>query len=136
MGTLSENQAQEHNPEEDRPGGEDLGVGLSQDQTTREAQRGLRLPGTAWLAGGSDSGSLPVGAARPQAHGRASGAEWSGRRGLVPTCEPGPGSVFCFHLYAVLSPSLPLLPVRRGRGGDAGGRPGKPAGTCSSALGM
>lgn len=36
MGTLSENQAPEHNPEEDRPGGEDLGAAYT---GTRALQR-------------------------------------------------------------------------------------------------
>lgn len=45
MGTLSENQTQEHNKEENRSGREDLGAGATSKEKARE-----------WLRGPSESG--------------------------------------------------------------------------------
>lgn len=57
MGTLSENQTQEHNKEENRPGREDLRAGAASKESARERLRG-RLRDrkglwTCWVAAAS-----------------------------------------------------------------------------------
>lgn len=54
MGTLSENQTQKHNEEENGPGGEDLSAGAASRERPGAAPRAAPGPEGAWdLSGGS-----------------------------------------------------------------------------------
>lgn len=111
MGTLPENQAQEHNQEENRPGGEDLGAAAGARWTLTEARSAAPRPeGTldlcvaaarfrpqpgAGRAGAPSAGSfLP-----PSSHKRSHGPARSQQAGLVADCELVVFSFgFCFHV--------------------------------------
>lgn len=80
MGTLSENQTQEHNEEEDRPRREDLGAGAAGEENAREAQGRSEAEGTLDLCGGS--GPCP-GLGAPARAGPCLAGQASGARGRL-----------------------------------------------------
>lgn len=89
MGTLSENQAQEHNKEKNRPGREDLGAGATSEENAPERLRGplqdRKGPWTCDAAVAHVLASAPQGPARPLRCGPGSGACGS----FLPSSSPG-----------------------------------------------